>query len=163
MSAPRLWATRICYRVAYRLLQLVGIIARRRGRGVKCLLTHRGQILLVRHTYGRRGVWYLPGGGVRRSEQPLAAGLREMHEELGLQPPMRELGSVELQLDHMSVTITCLHAELTDVEVHPNPSEIADVAWFALDALPSPLGSEVRRLSALLEGQSTGGTAVRIP
>ncbi|MGH2832663.1 MAG: NUDIX hydrolase [Solirubrobacteraceae bacterium] len=152
MSAPRLWATRICYRVAYRLLQLVGILSGRHGHGVKCLLTHRDQILLVRHTYGQRQVWYLPGGGVRRSEQPLAAGLREMHEELGLQePPMCELGRVELRLDHMSVTITCLHAELTDTSVYPNPSEIADAAWFALDELPSPLGSEVRRLSALLQ------------
>lgn len=163
MSTPRLWATHICYRVAYRLLQLVGILSGRHGHGVKCLLTHCGQILLVRHTYGQRQVWYLPGGGVRRSEQPLAAGVREMYEELGLrEPAMRELGRIELRLDHMSVTITCLHAELKDPRVHPNPSEIADAAWFALDALPSPVGSEVRRLSALLK-HSAGDTTIRIP
>jgi 8-oxo-dGTP pyrophosphatase MutT (NUDIX family) len=164
MSAPRLWATRLCYRTAYRLLQLVGMISGHHGHGVKCLLTHRGQILLVRHTYGQRQVWYLPGGGVRRSEQPLAAGLREMQEELGIEiPTMRELGRIELQLDHMSAIITCLHAELTDPRLHPNPGEIAQAAWFEPDALPSPLGSEVRRLGALLEHDSGGAARRAIP
>lgn len=155
MSAPRLWATRLCYRMAYRLLQLVGMLSGHHGDGVKCLLTHSGRVLLVRHTYGRRQVWYLPGGGVRRSEQPLAAGLREMREELGLEiPTLRELGSIELRLDHLRATVTCLHTELTDPRLRPNPSEIAQAAWFAPDALPSPLGSEVRRVCALLEGET---------
>ena len=51
--------------------------------GVKCLLTTGDQILLVRHTYGRRR-WDLPGGGVKRDEPPLEAARREMDEELGL-------------------------------------------------------------------------------
>jgi 8-oxo-dGTP pyrophosphatase MutT (NUDIX family) len=158
MSALRIWAMRMSYRLAYRMLQLATILTGRRGHGVKCLLTHSGQILLVRHTYGRREVWYLPGGGIHRGEQPITAGLREMNEELGLRGlTMQELAHSQLRLDHMTVELTCLHAELEDPRLHPNPSEIADARWFRLDQLPSPLGSEVERLTGLLDGGTLAG------
>lgn len=40
------------------------------------------RILLIRHSYGS-GNWMLPGGGIGRGEDPLAAGLRELAEETG--------------------------------------------------------------------------------
>lgn len=42
-----------------------------------------GRVLLIRHSYGS-GRWMLPGGGVARGEDPLAAALRELREEVGL-------------------------------------------------------------------------------
>ena len=41
-----------------------------------------GQLCLVRHTYGAG--WYLPGGGLRRSEDPADGLRREIREELGI-------------------------------------------------------------------------------
>ena len=43
---------------------------------------HEGKVLKVRHSY-RRG-WCLPGGAVRRGEDPRLAACRELLEELGL-------------------------------------------------------------------------------
>ncbi len=80
----RVVAMRRVYRVAWRGVQLRAMLWRRSSSGVKCVLTHGEQVLLVRHTYGRRHVWYLPGGGVHRGEPPLRAAAREMEEELGL-------------------------------------------------------------------------------
>ena len=88
MRSLRVVLLRRLYRVAWRGVQLRALVWRRRGDGVKCVLTHGGEVLLVRHTYGRRDTWYLPGGAVRRDEPPPRAGAREMEEELGL----RELG-----------------------------------------------------------------------
>jgi 8-oxo-dGTP pyrophosphatase MutT (NUDIX family) len=153
MSTLRVSVMRLFYRVAYWVWHAYTLLTGRPGRGVKCLLTNSGQVLLVRHTYGQRGVWYLPGGGIRRGEQPLAAGLREMHEELGLDRLcLRELATLHLPLERMTAEITCLHAELSDRELHPYPGEIAQARWFDLDDLPEPVGLEVKRFISLLDG-----------
>jgi 8-oxo-dGTP pyrophosphatase MutT (NUDIX family) len=45
-------------------------------------LTARGNVVLVRLTYAPG--WRLPGGGRKRGEDPQAAMLRELREEIGL-------------------------------------------------------------------------------
>ncbi len=135
------------YRVAWRLIQLRSMLLPGRGRGVKCVLTHGDRVLLVRHTYGSRRTWYVPGGAVRRHEDPLAAAAREMREELGLRDlQLRELTTSDMRLERVSVRLTALHAEVPDPEVRPDPIEIAQAAWFDFDALPLPRGSEVGHL-----------------
>jgi ADP-ribose pyrophosphatase YjhB (NUDIX family) len=151
---------RRCYRVAWWGLQVRATVwPQRRGNGVKCALTHGGRVLLVRHTYGRREVWYLPGGGVRRGEAPLRGAAREMQEELGLRDlDLREVATFETRLERLAVRLTFARAEVADPAlVHPNPVEIARAEWFALDAPPVPLGSEERYLMALLDRPSAAG------
>jgi ADP-ribose pyrophosphatase YjhB (NUDIX family) len=153
LSDLRVALLRRLYRLAWLGLQLRSIVIPRRGRGVKCVLTNGDRVLLVRHTYGQRATWYIPGGGVRRREAPLRAAEREMHEELGVSGlRWRELTTREMRLDRMSVRLTCLHAELADPErVRADPVEIAEVRWFARDELPVPHGEEVQPLLDLLE------------
>jgi NAD+ diphosphatase len=152
---PRVAALRLLYRVAFRLAQLRAIVLPGRGRGVKCLLTHGDEVLLVRHTYGPRGLWQLPGGGAHRGEPPAHAATREMREELGLgEQEWRELVTIDLRLEHMPVHLTCLHAELPEPALRPDPVEIAQAQWFAMDELPERLGSEVERMLDLLYGRS---------
>jgi 8-oxo-dGTP pyrophosphatase MutT (NUDIX family) len=152
MNRLRVAAMRRLYRVAWLGLQLRATVIPRRGRGVKCVLTHGGRVLLVRHTYGQRRIWYVPGGGVHRRELPLRAAEREMREELGVRDlRWRELATRDMRVDRMSVRLTCLYAELSDpAHISPDPIEIAEARWFAPDELPAPLGSEVRLLLALL-------------
>ncbi len=153
MHGLRLAALRRLYRVAYRLLWIRGRLWPRRGRGVKCIITHQGEVLLVRHTYGPRGVWQLPGGAAHRGESPLHTAQREMQEELGLSElPWRELARTDLRLDHISVDLTCLHVEVRDPAVRPDPVEIEQARWFALADVPRDLGGEERRLLRLLDG-----------
>lgn len=151
MSALRIAGLRVLYRLAYRLMQLRTILLRRRGRGVKCVLTHGDEVLLVRHTYGARSLWQFPGGAARRGEPPADVAAREMREELGLDGlKLRELSTLDMRLEHIAVNLTGLHAELGDPTVAPDPVEIAEARWFPLDELPKRLGSEVEPLLDLL-------------
>lgn len=152
MSALRIRLLHAAYRVAWRLLQLRSLVWPRRGRGVKCLLTRDdGTVLLVRHTYGARRTWYLPGGAARRGESALQAAGRELREELGLEGlALRELLTQAMRLERIRVRLTCLDAEVDDpARVRPDPVEIAEVGWFAPGELPRPRGSEVDFVLAL--------------
>lgn len=152
MRSWRVALLRLFYRAAWWGLQLGATVWPRRGNGVKCALTHGGEVLLVRHTYGRRNVWYLPGGAVRRGEPPLRAAAREMEEELGLcELQLREVSTLEARLDRLAVRLTFAHAEVPDpARVRTNPVEIAQARWFGVEALPTPLGSEERALIGML-------------
>lgn len=152
------------YRVAWRGVQLRAMVWRRSSGGVKCVLTHGEHVLLVHHTYGRRNVWYLPGGGVHRGEPPLRAAAREMEEELGLRDlELHELATFETRMDRIAVRLTCAHAEIRDpTQVRADPVEIAQVGWFARGRLPTPIGSEERVLIGLLDrGSGSAGRAER--
>jgi 8-oxo-dGTP pyrophosphatase MutT (NUDIX family) len=147
---------RALYRVAWRGVQLRAQVWPRRGRGVKCLLTHEGKVMLVRHTYGKRDTWYIPGGAARRGEPMLRAAARELEEELGVRDlPLVDMASMDMHLERIAVHIMCAHAELSDPAlIRVDPVEIAEARWFALDALPSPLGAEVRLLVGMLRARS---------
>jgi 8-oxo-dGTP pyrophosphatase MutT (NUDIX family) len=141
---------RIGYRLAYRGLRVVWFLCRPDTQGVKCLLTHGDQFLLVRHTYGRR-VWDLPGGGVKAGELPLDTARREMAEELGVtgtqwHPAGTILGQEAFRRD----TVHCFRAELASTAVTPNAAELARARWFRQRELPADLARYAR---AILEAQ----------
>ncbi len=133
------------YRVAYRVLQIFWLLTRPSQQGVKCLLWHGGRVLLVRHTYGSRG-WDLPGGMVKRAEDPEQTARREMQEELGVAPPRwTDLGSVQASLEHRHDTIHIFGAELTTPTLTVDRAELGVAQWFAPGELPEmkPLGAQI--------------------
>ncbi len=76
-------------RLAYPFLRLahrayIGwlILEGHRWESAAVAVWHDGKVLKVRHSY-RRG-WSLPGGAVRRGEDPRFAACREVREEVGL-------------------------------------------------------------------------------
>jgi 8-oxo-dGTP pyrophosphatase MutT (NUDIX family) len=142
VSAP-LTLRRLGYRLAYRLLQVFWFIARPQKQGVKCLVTDRDRVLLVRHTYGRRS-WDVPGGSIKRRESPLSAARREMSEELGLDgTEWAAIGELRGNVDHRRDTIHCFRAELSEPALRIDHGELATAGWFARNDLPEDLGPYV--------------------
>jgi 8-oxo-dGTP pyrophosphatase MutT (NUDIX family) len=144
---------RLGYRFAYRTLQVFWFVARPRKRGVKCLLTCRDRVLLVRHTYGSRA-WDIPGGAMKRRESPLSAARREMSEELGLGgADWTEIGQVRGTVDHRRDTIHCFRAEMCDPTLTIDRGELDSADWFARSELPEDLapyvGSVIARAPAI--------------
>lgn len=104
----------------------------------------RGQILLVRHSYGSRR-WMLPGGGIGAREEPVAAALREFAEEVGCGlTHARQFGLVE---EPLSGATNRVHLVCGLVEGTPRPDrrEIVAVDWFDPYTLPPETATAVRQ------------------
>jgi 8-oxo-dGTP pyrophosphatase MutT (NUDIX family) len=143
---------RLGYRVAYRGLRVYWFFRRPQLHGVKCVLTGREEVLLVRHTYGPR-VWELPGGAIKRGEPPVSAARREIAEELGVSiDDWRPLGAVAVTGENRTDHVDCFQAEARGRELTLDRGEIDDAAWFPLAGLPSDLGRYAQRILAQTAG-----------
>ncbi len=97
-----------------------------------------GRVLLIKENYGRRR-YGPPGGRMEAGESPRQAVLREVLEETGVQVRVHRLIGLYYFADEpwLAFTFHC-HIEHGEPGV-PATGEIAEVGWFAPQALPSPL------------------------
>ena len=58
---------------------------------VGVVFNEAGQVLLVEHVFRPNGNWGLPGGWIKRGEDPAQAVEREIHEELKLKIEVKQL------------------------------------------------------------------------
>ena len=111
-----------------------------------CCIDGDGRVFLVRHTY--RPGWYLPGGGIERSETALTALGRELREEggilLGAEPALFGVYYNRLQKrDHVIVYVS---RDFSRPNPPPIPNrEIAEAGFFKTDALPDEATPATRR------------------
>ncbi len=105
------------------------------------LLDDAGRALFVRHTYGERACWEIPGGGVRDGEPFVDAARREAFEELGADvADWHEVAVLRGGWYGKEEQLAIFAAPWPGGAVRRDPVEIAEVRWFALDAPPAPLG-----------------------
>ena len=146
--SPR--ALRAAYRVGYRVLRPWWFVTRPRTRGTKAVVRCGEEVLLVRHTYARRGQWDLPGGFVRGDEAAETTARRELREELGVESQaITPIALAPSRFDHKREVI---HVFAVDVApgcaVMPSEAEIEAVCWARHDALPAPATTFTRRMVA---------------
>jgi 8-oxo-dGTP pyrophosphatase MutT (NUDIX family) len=155
----RAWLLSRFYRVAYQFARVYWFLTRPTKRGVKCVITRGDEVLLVRHTYGDRRAWDLPGGAIKRGEAPVEAARRETHEELGLSiSDWTALGDVFARYRHQDDTMYCFHAVVDDASPVPDRAEIAEVRWFPSAAPPARAGRFVRRILAMSRAAAAGAS-----
>jgi len=139
-------ARRAAIRCAYVGLRVYWFVLRPQMSGVKCVITHGDDVLLVRHTYGSRS-WDLPGGTVKRRELPLDTARREMHEEIGRRiEDWETLGEYYVSNNHHRDNLHLFHGRLSDPHIELDLVELSEAGWFPRDALPSELGRFVRAI-----------------
>jgi 8-oxo-dGTP pyrophosphatase MutT (NUDIX family) len=143
------------WRVIRPLTRLYYRFSRPLTAGVRAIVRdERGHVLLVRHSYVDG--WYLPGGGVERSETMLTALTRELDEEAGVllraRPKLFGLYANfrEFKSDHVALFLV----EPGTYDRVPRTSfEIAEMGFYATDALPEGTTPGTRaRIRELTEG-----------
>jgi 8-oxo-dGTP pyrophosphatase MutT (NUDIX family) len=135
-------------------LFLVGV-RRRMVLGARIALFSEGKVLLLRHTY--QPGWHFPGGGVEPGETAEESARREAEEETGFRPA-GALRLVGLYLhvheatnrDHVALFAG---EEVERVRVFKPNAEIAEIGWFAPEALPADVeAGTARRVAEIVGG-----------
>jgi ADP-ribose pyrophosphatase YjhB (NUDIX family) len=114
-----------------------------------------GRILLARHTYRRHAPWALPGGWLRRGEDPAEAVAREILEETGLR--VEVLAPVAVHRES-PVHLTVIYAARLMAGTFRPSAEVVEARFVKPGAWPAGLRAEHR---ALLESGAGGSAAPR--
>lgn len=148
--------TTIRQRLVTRTLQRYWRLTRGLTMGAQALvLDESRRVLLIRPTY--KPGWHFPGGGVERNETAALAVIRELEEEAGV------IADSDPQLFSLYANFKSFpsdHVALFLIEQWHQPRvpapnrEIAEVGFFARDALPpGTVGAVRRRLAEVVDGQ----------
>ena len=136
---------RLALRLAFRIRHHWRRLRKTPITGCNVIITDlKGELLLLRHSYGPV-IWALPGGGVKRGEDPAEAARREIKEELGFEGGnLKAMGWYESVLSgspHTSHLFTLVVNSLP----RPDMREVIEARFFPLHSLPEPLGDVTRQ------------------
>jgi 8-oxo-dGTP pyrophosphatase MutT (NUDIX family) len=155
---------RAAYRLAHTLRKVWWRLARPNVTGCRVLaFDGEGRVLLVRHSYGT-GNWMPPGGGMKRGEDPLLAGTRELSEETGCH--LEAAWQVMHREEALRGATNAVHVVAGRAVGLPVPDgrEIVEAAFFAPDALPEGMSNLMRRdLPGWLRAAKAGRPAADLP
>jgi ADP-ribose pyrophosphatase YjhB (NUDIX family) len=146
---------RTVYKMIGRILKVRNWLFRPTTFGVRALITNAdGEILLVRHSYGRH--WYLPGGGHSGTETLTATLKRELDEELGLSfgcsPKL--LGVYSNHFEYKKDFVAVFVVEEFDLQPKVS-SEVEEWGFFRSTQLPADTSPGTRRRVHEFTGERT--------
>lgn len=133
---------------------------RLRTRGVRVMLFNEsGEILLIRHTYGRSDLFLFPGGGMPPWETPERAARREVKEEVGCALTDLVLVSTHYtEAEGKRDTVYLFKAASADEPV-ADGVEVEEARFFPLDDLPRTISpATLRRIEEHLGGRKADGS-----
>jgi ADP-ribose pyrophosphatase YjhB (NUDIX family) len=124
------------------------------GVGCGAFIERDGKILLIQRVKAlEAGTWSLVGGKVDFGERAEDAVVREVREEIGvtivLQGFLCLVQMIDIDGQHW-VSPVYRASIVAGAPQICEPDKIADWGWFALNALPAPLGLPVQQALAAL-------------
>lgn len=104
--------------------------------GARMILVAKNKVFLVQHRNSH--TWNLPGGGIKKNENPSKGALRELFEETKIQIESSDylLGTYSSNQEGKRDTVYIFVKEIPEM-LQPRPAlELRDARWFSLDHLP---------------------------
>jgi len=128
-------AYRLVLVLAYRITLFWRFMTRRPSFGAATAVKHDGRLLLVKDSY--RGIWSMPGGRIRRGEEPAAAAVRELAEETGIELRQEAIALVGVFRNAWEYGIDTVHVFEATLSSKPvlrlDNREIIDARWVTDD------------------------------
>lgn len=120
----------------------------------RCIIMHDNQIVVVQ-PWLSNGKWGLPGGGIKRGEDPLDAVIREVREETSIKLAKKDCKLVNTQKyssSGLSFSYKLYVIKLDDKpKLRRQKGEIIDIAWVNIDKInPSNSSSDALRAVELI-------------
>lgn len=113
--------------------------------GAVCVIKSGNEILLAKHSYGRKR-WGLPGGSLKKRETPRDGIIREIHEEVGVRPKeIVEGGRFTEITSYVHNVVYWFIADVDSKDFFSDNNEITQAKWFNIDNLPTELGPISKR------------------
>jgi len=107
--------------------------------------------LLVRPAYACRR-YTIPGGGVKRNENPKDAAKRELREEAGIMvDTLKWFGEYSQVVEYKNDTVQCYYGLLDNHLFTIDDFEISEAGWFTRDTLPSDCTASVKKILQLYD------------
>lgn len=126
-------------------VKLVQIVTGSRVVGALCVIEYEGKVVFVRHTYGNRRLWQFPGGRLKAGESPRAAILRELMEELSIEPEhLKSLGTTQVKMGRNVTVLHLFAGQLGSQQICIDGIEIAEYRFYAPRHPPRGLGPGAR-------------------
>jgi 8-oxo-dGTP pyrophosphatase MutT (NUDIX family) len=128
------YAVKFLLPVLYPLVKLYWRVFKPKTFGVRVLVLHPhepGKILLIRHAYGNRSLWNIPGGGYKpRKEDPLQAARREIREEFGKNLlDALKIGEYQTSGEGKLDTVVLIVGTFDSDKIVRLDPEIAEMSW----------------------------------
>ena|SRR5581483_436284 len=118
--------------IAYPLLKIYWFILRPQTQGVKVIIRYKNQVLFIENTY-RHNYWYLPGGGVKKGEEPENAGIREIKEELSINlTKIKDHGILTFVDENKRDQVWVYSATVNNPKFSIDPKEIKKAKWIKI-------------------------------
>ena len=110
----------------------------------------RGRVLLFKHVFRNGEGWGIPGGFIKRGENPEDALRRELCEESKLE--LTEIQFARARTFRRPQQVELIYRARAASEPETDSLEIASFAWRTRDELPKDLGSaQVRLIESVLD------------
>ena len=136
----------LAYRIAQQIRLIYWRIAKPELYGAKVLaFNEAGELLLIRHSYGKSHLYMLPGGGINRGEDPADAAVRELYEETGCKARDVKLLGEYLDTSRGARNHVYVYSLTATGEPRVDGREILEARFFALDNLPDTTSQSVLR------------------
>ena len=116
---------------------------------VGVVLNESGEVLLLKHTYRGKYPWGLPGGWLKKGEQPMQALQREFLEETGMTVEVLKPLVVEGDEDWPRVDLIFLCRMVDDQ--FSSSDEVHSAEFFKLSELPEILPSQKRLIQKIYQ------------